>query len=164
MRVEIIKDGKTWHVVRGLHVVQDKINVYIFDSLSEMIAFQYFDDMEAHGFGMLREEWNVVLNWMNNDEILFGDSKQYTVDEVVDFIRSTEKKAIKKEYPLNVFISFVHLGRGHVIKHSVEESDYWWSEQGFDIHFCEDDGSICIYLEENYKLIHKVELNESSKN
>lgn len=157
MRREHIDKERSWQCIRGLHVVKAKDMVRLYQHLNDMVTAEYYDRVVYEGsFTMTYDEWAEVCAWM--------DLRNKTIEPLIDvvaFIREKEQK-IREEYPLNVFISFVHEGRGYVLKHRVTEEDYWWSEQGFDIHFDEDYGHICVYPQGNYSiLIHKISLNDA---
>jgi hypothetical protein len=62
-----------------------------------------------------------------------------------------------------ILIVFRHNDKVHSMVIRPTEPDWWTSYGGFDIHYCEDYNSICVYeLDSNYIAIHKQKINDDT--
>jgi hypothetical protein len=59
---------------------------------------------------------------------------------------------------------FHHNDKVHLMVIHPEDSDWWASVDGFDVHYCEEYNSVCVYeSDSNYILIHKQEIKENEE-
>ena len=53
-------------------------------------------------------------------------------------------------------INFNYNGVDYRYEITPDEADFWFSVDGFDIHYCEEYNEVCVYLESDYSTtIHK---------
>jgi hypothetical protein len=50
-------------------------------------------------------------------------------------------------------INFNYNGVDYRYEITPEESDFWFSVDGFDIHYCEDYNQVCVYLEKDLRYL-----------
>jgi hypothetical protein len=61
-----------------------------------------------------------------------------------------------------IIIIFRHNDKIYSIAIRPEESDWWASVDGFDVHYCEEYNQICVYeLDSNYIAIHKQKIKDN---
>ena len=61
-------------------------------------------------------------------------------------------------------VSFNDDGREVTIIISPCDPDEWWSEQGYDVHYCEDYNQISVYKSDNnYITIHKQKIKNDGE-
>ena len=80
---------------------------------------------------------------------LYEDGIESLIDSIEDLTEAMEGGldiAIEGGYMKAEALSFKHEDKNVNIVVYVEESDYWTTVDGYDVHYCEDYNEICVYL------------------
>lgn len=118
----------------AIHIYVTDGEAIIFGSLHEFVEHVYFGASGIRRYYISEDDLNELYN-----------SPSYKFEELAPLMKRLSSRKTRLESSRQETLEFSHGGKSHTIIFFVEEPDFWFSVNGYDVHYCEDYNEICVY-------------------